>query len=294
MSTERQQFDGYYLTPNDLGTGSIIVLEGAWKKKYEEVINKNNVVGLRLSASNGWHDTSINFIHNLSTIHELEIYNWDIVDVSAIELLPQLLKISLECNYRKSIDFTKFTQLQYCYLRWKPKSDSIFSATSLKALNIINYPHVDLQPLRALSHLAELKLTSNKLRSLVGTSNLEALHSIDLYRCTKLESLEDIQSADQLTTLEIESCKKLEDLKPLSSLTNLNKVTLNNCGKLLSLKPLKSCSELSELFFIEDTNIDDGDTGIFEDLPALKTMWFANRRHYTHKRETVQEIIDAR
>lgn len=271
-----------------------MVLEGAWKSQYEKVIHKNNIIGLRLSASNGWHDTNIDFIHNLSTIHEIEIYNWDIVDISAIELLPQLLKISLECNYGKSIDFTIFTQLQYCYLRWRPKSDSIFSATSLKALNIINYPHEDLRPLRALCQLTELKLTSNKLRSLTGISNLEALRSIDLYRCTKLESLEDIQNADQLTILELESCKKLVDLNPLSSLTKLNKVALNNCGKLLSLKPLKPCDELSELFFIEDTNIDDGDTGIFADLPALKTMWFANRRHYTHKRETVQEIIDAR
>jgi len=294
LNTERQQFDGYYLIPNDLKTGSKMVLEGPWKAQYEDAVNKNNITGLRLSVSNGWRDTNIEFIHSLSTIRDLEIYNWDVTDISAIELLPQLVKVSLECNYRKSINFTKFTRLQYCFLRWRPKSDSIFSAPSLKALNIVNYPYEDLQPLQALHQLTELKLTSNKLRSLAGISSLKALLSIDLYRCAKLESLNDIQSASQLTTIELESCKKLGNLKPLSALTKLTKVSLNNCGKLQSLQPLKSCGELSELFFIEDTNIEDGDTGIFTDLPTLKTMWFANRKHYSHKREAVQEIIETR
>lgn len=271
-----------------------MVLEGPWKAQYEHAINKNNVTGLRLSASNGWRDTNIDFIHNLSAIHELEIYNWDVVDISPIESLPRLVKISLECNYRKSIDFTKFKGLQYCFLQWKPKSDSIFSSPSLKMLNIVNYPYEDLQPLQALHQLTELKLTSNKLKSLVGISSLKALLSIDLYRCTKLESLEDIQNAGQLTTLELESCKNLGNLNPLSALTKLARVSLNNCGKLQSLHPLKSCRKLSELFFIEDTNIVDGDTGIFTELPALKTMWFANRKHYSHNREAVQEIIKPR
>lgn len=294
LGTERQQFDGYYFTPNDSGTGRKMVLEGPWKPQYEEVINNENITGLRLSHSNGWEDTNILFIHNLVTLHDLEIYNWNITDISPIETLAKLERISLECNYRKPINFTKFTQLQYCFLRWRPKSDSIFSVPSLKALNIVNYPYENLKLLKALQQLTELKLTSNKLKSLIGISNLKALLSIDIYRCTKLESLEDIQSAAQLTIIEFESCKKLRDLKPLSSLTKLTKISLNNCGKLHSLQPLEPCKQLTELFFIEDTSIEDGDTGIFMALPALKTMWFANRKHYSYKREAIKEIIENR
>lgn len=271
-----------------------MVLEGLWKAQYSDVICKNNVSGLRLSASNGWCDTNIDFIHGLSTIQYLEIYNWDVIDTSPIESLPQLTNISLECNYRNSLDFTKFKDLQHCFFRWKPKSDSIFSSHSLKTLNIINYPYEDLQPLQALHQLKELKLTSKKLKSLAGTSSLEALVSIDLYHCTKLETLEEVQSAGKLTNLELESCRIISNLNPLSSLRKLTRVTLNNCGKLESLNPLKSCEKLSELFFIEDTNIEDGDTGIFVYLPALKTMWFANRKHYSHTREAVQQIIESR
>ncbi len=291
MNKDQQQFDGYHLIPNDSGIGYKMVLEGAWRPQYKKAILKQNVTGLRLSHSNGWKETNILFIVDLVTLRDLEIYSWDITDASPIESLPKLEKISLECNYRKPINFATFQHLQYCFLRWRPKADSLFSLSSLKALNIVNYPYEDLIPLKNLTQLTKLQLTSNKLKGLNGVKNLELLTSLDLYKCTKLESLKGIQDTRQLTKLEVESCTKIEDLEPLSTLIKLTKASLNNCGKLQSLLPLKSCTNLTELFFIESTNIEDGNINIFKDLPILKTMWFANRRHYSHKRENVQEAI---
>jgi len=292
LDTKRQQFDGYYLIQNESDKTLKMVLQGSWKTEYTKIFSSKNITGLRLSESNGWNDTSISFISDLKTINDLEIYNWNITDISPVVSLPQLKHISLECNYRKPVDFSTFTELQSLFIRWRPKSDSIFSAPSLESLNIVNYPYEDLTHLQQLHQLTELKLTSNKLKQLMGIEQLTALSSLDLYRCTKLESLNGIQKTHTLTKLDIESCKKIGSLEPLNTLTELTRVLINNCGKVRSLTPLISSNKLSEIFFIEDTNIEDGNTGIFTQLPSLKTMWFADRKHYSHKREDVQKKLN--
>ncbi|MDT8956143.1 hypothetical protein, partial [Aeromonas caviae] len=43
--------------------------------------------------------------------------------------------------------------------------------------------------------------------------------------------------------------------------------------------------------FIGDTTIEDGELTSLLDIPTLKKMWFANKRHYTHTREQVMEVL---
>ncbi len=249
---------------------------------------------MRLSEGNDWRDDNLDFLHSLPDLTELEVYNWNIRDISPISTLKQLEHISVECNYRKSIDFTVFTKLKSCYLRWRPGSDSIFAVSSLNALNIVNYPDQSLEPLQALSNLTKLTLSSSKLKHLSGISQLTSLSLLDLYRCVKLESIQGIEQLSELKVIEIDCCKKVEDLSPLKSLKQLTRLCVNNCAMVLSLQPIATCRNLTDIFFVEDTNVKDGDLSFYVNLPRLNDMWFANRKHYSHTREQVEQDLKVR
>jgi len=294
VHSERIDFQGYFLVRDKHDGEWIMVLNGPWNDEYHQVISNQNISSLRLSYSAGWVERDISFVRSLKSIRSLEIYSGHVTDISPLAEITQLEKIGLECNYKNLIDFSRFTKLRTCFLKWRPKSESIFNATSLQTLSIVNFPYENLLLMHKLHKLEVLKLTSNKIQSLDGLAHLGELKTLDLFRCPNLTSLEGIQGAVNLRMLEVDTCKKISDLEPLGALRNLRRVSLINCGKLKTLLPLKACIQLEELLLTDNTDIEDGSIYVFKELPVLKTMWFANRKHYSNTREQVQEAINLR
>lgn len=290
---QRKQFSGYYLTP-EADSSWCMVLQGPWTTECEKTFQKEKVTGLRLSYSLGWQQTDLSFLQSLELLRSVEIYNWNVTDITPLTALKKLGKIGIECNYKTPIDFAAFQKLEQCFLKWRPKSESIFGVSTLKELNVVNYPYYDLSTLHALKDLETLKLTSEKLSSLNGASMLGELVTLDLFRCTKLETLEGIQGAAKIVNLELDSCKNINSVEPLSKLRSLRRIAINNCGNIKSLLPLTSCKELKELFFIENTIIEDGDLSVFQNLSKLTTMWFSDRKHYSHTRTKIQKLLETR
>ena len=288
---EREYFDGFYTMPWEFGVGIVMVLTGPWQKKYRNILKSQKISALRLSDSAGWTTDDLSFISDLDFLRGLEIYNWDVKDISPIQNLDQLESIGLQCGLKCEIDFTVFSNLNNCYLSWKPKCDSLFSCSSLKSLNIENYPHKDFIPLKQLKKLEILKITSRKLEVLKGIEVLKEIENFDLYNCQQLLSLEGIENLKHLSTLQIDTCKKINDVKPVGTSKKLKNFYLDNCGKIQTLQPLKNCKELKKVFFIDSTNVEDGDLAFLFSLPNLGKVAFANRRHYSHKREDFVKTI---
>ncbi len=142
-----------------------------------------------------------------------------------------------------------------------------------------------------MQNLRKLQLTSRKLVTLSGIENLVSLSSLDLAGCSKLMSIAGVEKCQELHTVEIESCKKLNDISSLSELRSLQNVMLTDCGKIKSLRPLVNCQQLENLTFVGDTSIEDGELTSLLDISTLKKMWFANRRHYSHNREQITEVL---
>lgn len=291
----RKYFDGYFIMPWEFGAGLVMVLTGPWKDAYADIINSEGISALRLSQcvgpQGGWKDEDISFVSELHQLRGIEVYSWKVKDISPIQNLKNLENIGLQCEFKKSIDFSVFRNLMGCFLRWMPKCDSLFSCHSLKTLNIEWYPYQDLSSLKRLTKLERLQLSSRKLESLSGIESLKKLQVLDLFACSKLSSLVGIEALSCLKILEITTCKRFHDLTPVGRASRLEKFFLNNCGNIDSLSPLRGCKELSELLFIESTNIIDGDMSVFKALPKLRKMRFANRKHYSHTREEIQEIL---
>lgn len=286
---------GYFIEQaEENNMGQCMVLTGPWKNAYKLILDRENVSVLRLSQSMGWQDKDISFVSNLTNLRGIEVYAWDIKDISPIQDLVDLEFIGLECGFTKGIDFSIFPNLNICKLRWRAKAKSLFSCSSLRELNVINYPNSDLTALVEMKYLERLQLTSRSLLSLQGIDALKGLQILDLADCLKLESLEEIEDNFNLSSLELFNCKKVANISPLEKLLKLEKVSMENCGNIASLKPLRKNNNLSTLFFIGNTTIDDGDFSELLALPLLKEMWFANKRHYSHTREEIRAILLAK
>lgn len=271
-----------------------MVLEEPWNDSFKTVIAGKNIARLRLSFFAGWKEQACDFVKQLRNIKGLDLISWDVKDVSPIEELTELQHLHIECGYRKPPDFSKFSNLKQCTLAWRPKSDGLFSITSLERLHILNYPYPDLTPLKSLASLTELKITTSRsLSSLSGIESFIALETLELFRCPKLDSLEGMQNCRTIKSLDIETCKGLKKLDPVGTLTELRTLSISNSGDIQSLKPLENLVQLERLFFIESTNIIDGDMSVCKELPALCEMWFRNRRHYSDTREAISDHLAA-
>lgn len=283
----------YFIDEAENGIGRCLVLTGPWSDSFKSLIEKENISVLRLSQSAGWNDDDISFIKELPDIRGIEIYSWGVRDITPLEALTSLEYLGLQCEFTKAPDFSKFNKLKICKLLWRPKAKTVFSCDGLSLLNIVNYPSEDLKDIQKMSGLRRLQLTSRKLVSLSGIESLSSLSILDLAECSKLESLSGVDMCQQIEIVEIEGCKKVYDIALLCELKNLKDIVLTNCGKIKSLKSLTKCQLLESITFVGDTSIEDGELTSLLDIPTLKKMWFVDKRHYSHKREQVVDILSS-
>ena len=285
--------DLYFITEAEDGFGPCLVLKGPWSDSYIDVIRKKNISVLRLTESMGWREKSITFLERLQGLglRGVEIYAWDVKDITPLQYLPELEYIGLQTEFTKAPDFSEFQDLTHIFLFWRSQAKTVFACDSLSLLNIVNYPSEDLKDIQKMSGLRRLQLTSRKLVSLSGIESLSSLSILDLSECSKLECLSGVDMCQQVELVEIESCKKVYDVALLGELKNLKDIVLTDCGKVKSLKPLAKCQLLESITFVGDTSVEDGELTSLLNIPTLKKMWFVDKRHYSHKREQVVEIL---
>jgi hypothetical protein len=281
----------YLIVEHDYGLGRTLVLKAAWNDSFKDVIEKENISILRLSNSAGWKGDDVTFLSALTNLRGVEIYAWGIKDITSLQHVEGLVHLSLSCLFTKAPDFSDFKNLKSCFISWVPKAKSIFDCSGLSFLNIDKYPSENLQDIGKMISLKRLHLMSRKLESLSGIENFRSLEILDLAVCTKLESLAGLEKCQKLQTIEFDCCKKMYDIDILGDLMNLKKIKITDCGKVKSLKRLVSCQLLERLLFYGDTNIEDGELVPLLNLPHLKEMWYADRRHYSMTRDRVKFIL---
>ncbi|MFQ2469214.1 leucine-rich repeat domain-containing protein [Aeromonas caviae] len=281
----------YFIDEVENGMGRCLVLTAPWSDSFKSIIDKENISVLRLSQSAGWNGNDISFINYLPSLSGVEIYSWGVKDITPLESISNLEYLGLQCEFTNAPDFSKLKKLKVLKLFWRPKAKTIFSCDELNLLNVVNYPSENLKELNRMSLLRRLQLTSRKIKSLSGIEDLSSLSILDLADCPKLEDLSGIDKCQQIEIVEIENCKRVYDIAILSELKNLKEIVLTDCGTVKSLRPLAHSQSLESIIFIGDTTIEDGELTSLLDIPTLKKMWFSNKRHYSHTREQVMEVL---
>ncbi|MES0883618.1 hypothetical protein [Roseibium sp. SCP14] len=286
--------DEYFIWHDERDNHRYLVLKGPWQSRFKPVMEQFCATGLRLSRSLGWQNEPLTFLEELPELTGLEIYDWDVKDLTPLASLPGLQTLGLQCRFASAPDFLSFSRLQNVYITWRPRAEALLLHEGLTRLSVENYPGDDLTPLARLNRLKELRLTSRKLSSLLGIGNLPALKRLDLYSCPKLSSVEPLTACNRLKTLEIETCKQIGSLNGIEALSKLKTLHLINCGKLPTLRPLAGLRELERFHFHENTTILDGDLSVLLELPSLAAVSFADKSSYRPRRDEVLSHIGSK
>lgn len=284
----------YYIHSGEEHTGPTMVLTDCWDDNLRSIMLAQGIQYITLSRDVGWEGQDISFLETLDFLKGVNIYAFDIKDVSVLRYLPTLEHIGLGCELSVELDISQFKHLKNFFSRHSKKLKNWWEVSTLERLNLTSYPFENLIPLQQLASLKSLQLTSTKLQTLNGINHLKNLQLLDLYSCPKLISLESLNALKSLEEIEIESCKRIEKLDEIEGLENLRKFLLTNCGDIQSITPLKNCLHLKKIFIGANTKITDGDFSPLLELPNLKTFIFVEKKHYIFKQKEIDSILRER
>ena len=270
--------------------GACVVATGAWTAKIAEYMSKHMVRELYLNHARGWVGDNVDFLRDLPELDAFRILDFTIKDVSAIHALGslRLLEVSTYCT--TPVDFARFPRLEDCAIYWRDGSTSLFACEKLERLFLHRYSGVQSASIAQLERLVSLSIANGGLQEVRHLGNLKRLRRLGLYNLAGLTSLRGIGRLTQLEELEVNGCRAVDQIEELATLEDLRKLQLNDDGAIASLAPLRTATGLEELLFYESTNVRDGDLAVLTQLPRLKRVWFQNRRHYTHTRESLRVL----
>jgi len=199
----------YEIRADEHGLGKVLIVRSPWRDEYKALLEDMEIPALRLSQSMGFTDTDVSFIEELNCLRGLEIYSWDVKDVTPITRMNNLEVVGLQTTSRKKIDLSCLNKLRVALLTYHPGLASVFKVSTLEYLNLGPYPYQDLSQLNDLKHLKSIYLTSRKLTSLEGIEQLTELELLDLYNCPNLQSLKGVEECSRLSKIKVERCRHI-------------------------------------------------------------------------------------
>ncbi len=271
--------------------GCRAIVTSQWHDRMADHIKSRGVVELELNMAKGWHGSDIRFLADLPDLKVFEILDLHIENVEPIHFLHKLRRLVITTYCSTEINFSNFPELESCELEWRAKAASLFDCGTLKDLFVNRYKAKDLSRFGRLTHLESLMLLIVPSTNLVDLIPLSRLRRLRLGNSKRLAALSGIERLSRLEELDISTCTAITSIKEVGELSRLRKFFFGNCGSIDSLGALDKLSVLEEVVFDASTNIVDGDLSPLLRQKHLKNVAFQNRRHYSHRREQIQEFL---
>jgi hypothetical protein len=261
------------------------VITSDWAPGLSRSLRAKNVLELELNYAKGWRGNDLWFLEELPHLRAFKIIDWEIPSVEPIHFLHDLRALDVMTYCKTAVRFAEFPQLEDCGLEWRPKSESLFSCTTLKRLFVNRFKGEDVDAFSSLVNLESLGILNAPVGNLRGLSALKRVRRLRLGNLRRLISLSGIEGLAALEELNIDTCRRIGSIDAVASLSGLRKLYFNNVGEIESLKPLAKLTRLESVVFSESTNIVDGDLSPLLRQKNLSRVAFQNRRHYSHRRE---------
>ncbi|WP_157017769.1 leucine-rich repeat domain-containing protein [Cryptosporangium arvum] len=276
--------------------GIWVVPREPWTPAHTQRFIELGAAGLSLGAA-GWraatHETSVAFLRDLVGLRHLLVMPMEGEhDWSVLGELPHLETLWLDIPGLKPIpDLERLTAIRRLILEWHPGQEQLLmSIPPLAELGIVRWGLADLTALTThLTTLQQLHLTSaRRITSLGDLEPATTLESLRLTYCTRLNTLEPLSQLTGLRRLAIDRCGKLSDFSALGTLRNLRALELANT----TIDDLDALRGLPDLEYLSiDGNVRSGDLSPLLALPALRILFFQNRKHYSHRVTEIQEAL---
>jgi Leucine-rich repeat (LRR) protein len=168
-----------------------------------------DIFALRLSHSAGFRGQDLSFLEEFPALRSIEVYSTNIRSLEPLRHLGAIEVLGLQTQAVTKICSLDFPALRVALVQWRRGMDELLSVTTLEHLNVINYPHANLDALAKLHDLKRLAITSRKLISLTGIESLTELVELDLYSCPNLLSVEPARDRSPHIKIEVESCRHI-------------------------------------------------------------------------------------
>jgi Leucine-rich repeat (LRR) protein len=268
--------------------GPRLELRTAWSAAIERAIRHHGIKELDLNSAKGWRKSDLRFLEAVPDLLAVDILDLTVRDVSAVHCLHELRELGITTYCKTPIDFTAFPHLESVALEWRVRSQSIFQARTLRKVFINRYSGSSLTPFAQLDRLESLRLYGSRIHEIGDVSSLHQLRVLELALARKLSSLDGLEVLTTLEHLEINTCRRIRSIEPIRYLTKLRHLSLDNMSEIETLQPVLALRELESLYFVESSNILDGDIALLNRLPHLRRVSFQNRRHYDCTREELE------
>jgi Leucine-rich repeat (LRR) protein len=261
--------------------GKKMVLCCKLTENIAEYCAENDIVELELNWSRGFRG-DLKPLEKMTYLLGFDIFDYTIENISEIQCLKKLRSLSVSTYCKTPIDLNVFENLVKLSLFWRKGVAGLESLKKLKSLFISGYSPMsrDLSQLAQIKTLEKLSLKAAAIKSVGNIEMLQNLKSLGIYSATELENIDGIRTLVNLKELEIEGCGKIGSIAAVGELAGLEKLSVSNCKRIISLKPVEKLKRLTELRFIESTNIVDGEIAFVKKLPKIKKVIFQNRKHY--------------
>lgn len=265
--------------------GKRLVLCSVLTEEIARYCIDNKIKELELNWAKGFKAENLSLIKGLDFLEAFDICDYTIKNISDICFLENLKDLHISTYSKTPIDLSNFKQLESLSLFWHKGVSGLDKLQNLKKLFLYKYNPAskDLSEISYLKNLEYISLKSPAIESIGMIENLKNFNFLGIYGATKLMNIEGLAYFKYLKRLEIDTCRKINNINILEQMPSLETLSISNCGDIESLEPIRKLQNLTELRFIESTNIIDGNIKIISELPKLKKIIFQNRKHYNLK-----------
>lgn len=257
---------------------------------YRKHADSRGYSGLRISGI-----ADLGFLSEFPLLRYLEILDQKRVNVRQLDGLDNLRGLRLE-SPGAGLDFSCFPLLEVFVGDWHAGNSNVHRALELRQLRAWQFKpqEADLSCLAGATRLEWLMLTKTNLTSLAGLEALEDLRYFDIGYSPQLESLDALQTPGlQLRELDFEKCGNIRSYEPITSLEWLRRLRISDSAAMPGLQWIRGLNRLDFLSFV-GTNVEDGDLSPLLELPRLQYVGTMNKRHYSHKSDEINEVLDQR
>jgi len=288
--------DGFqFFEGNKFREEAIILIE----KYLDDAIiylNKNNYKYISI-RNNGFYKKytdeifpTSKLIKIKSDVLDLDIdYEYTVIDDNIPFETLEDLRLA-DCTIEK-LDLGNFPNLRKIGYEWNRKIINLELCTKLTELYLTKYKSKDknLHEIGKHLNLKFLSFVHGNLATLEGIENFPKLETLELSYQRNLKSIKDLgKIKDSLIGLNIEGARNIKDYESVAKLKNLKYLSFDKCGEIESLDFINDMPNLEAITFYK-TNIKDGN---MLPLLKLKRCWYDSKRHYSHRYEKMEKMLE--
>lgn len=269
--------------------GPIFVFYGKWLSTYEDILQKNAVVGIAADFRGNDYEADFSFLKKHAYLQYFSSGVAFPICSEALYHLKNLRFIRLLATRGMKFDFTRFGKLEVVEIPWVEGMNSIFECSSLRRLTLQGCRLKNSSIFQSLRCLEALDLRDAGLVEIDAFAKLSKLRKLRLLLLPRLASFAPLGTCDLLEVLHLGKCGKADDLDHIKYLKQLKYLILATGKSVKSLDFIKPLINLKLFNF--DCNVEDGDLSSLETLPNLAKTVFRRQRHYKSTFQEVQKYL---